>query len=214
MRIVMRIMTSLNAAFQSAARRNRDEVALRDGDITLTFDELFDQSSRLAHSLREAGVRPGDRVMLSMGNRAGGVLAVAGALLAGAVVAPTNPGARRRELLHWAGLVQPTAIIAEAEPLAELYSEEGPTGLRLTIDGSDSGAADLDLSEAITRGEPGDGHAPEPSDPALVLFTSGTTGLSKGVTRTHDVLVRFLRAWHERVVRPDDVVLNYLPLNH
>jgi acyl-CoA synthetase (AMP-forming)/AMP-acid ligase II len=210
-------MTSFNAALVASMARHPERVCLRDGSVVLTFAEVHDRAARLAGTLRTQGIAPGDRVMVSMGTGADGVVAVLGALLAGAVVAPTNAGAKRRELLHWAGLVQPAAIMAEGQPLGELHAGDGLsalTSLRCVIDGSDGGRGDLDMADAVRRGEPFVGPDPRSSDPALILFTSGTTGLSKGVTRTHRTLLDFLDRWERQVVRPDDVVLNYLPLNH
>jgi acyl-CoA synthetase (AMP-forming)/AMP-acid ligase II len=210
-------MRSITAALIASMKRHPERASLRDGEFVLTFAEVHERAARLGGALRASGVAPGDRVMISMGVCAQGVIAVLGALFAGAVVAPTNPAAKRRELLHWAELVRPSAIIAAGEPLEQLRAGDDPgelDGLRWVIDGSDGGRGDLDLAEAIHQGEACDGPEPRPSDPALILFTSGTTGLSKGVTRTHGTLLAFLDHWERRVVQPEDVVLNFLPLNH
>jgi long-chain acyl-CoA synthetase len=210
-------MTSFGAILQASAKRHSDRVCLRDGQTVLTFDDTFDRASRLGGTLRSMGVQPGDRVLISMDNCWQGVVAVLGSLLAGAVVAPVNVGAKRRELMHSAALVEPTAIVAAAGPLSEFSACEGLGELTVlpgVIDGSDHGGGDLDFSDALYRGEVWDGATPHPSDPAFIMFTSGTTGLPKGVIRTHEVIARFLENWENRVVRSDDVVMNFLPLNH
>jgi long-chain acyl-CoA synthetase len=206
-------MGSLTGRLRDAAARHPDRVCLCDESVTCTFAEVFDQAARLAGALRAHGVRPGDRVLVAMEVRHRGVVAVLGALLAGAVVAPTNPGAKRRELRHWADLVRPAAVIAEAAALAELGPAPDGHGY-VRLDAADTGAGDLDLGAALRHPDPWTADDPGPDDPALILFTSGTTGLSKGVTRTHGTLLRFLDTWVGRVVRPDDVVLDFLPLNH
>jgi acyl-CoA synthetase (AMP-forming)/AMP-acid ligase II len=210
-------MTSIGAVLRRSVKHYRGAVCLCDGDTVLTFDDVFDRAARFGGSLRGMGVQPGDRVLVCMDNCWQAAVAIVGCLLAGAVVAPTNAGAKRRELMHWAGLVQPSVIVAAAGPLSELTTRDGLGELRslhAVIDSSDGGGGTLDFRDAIRRGPSWDGVEPRPSDPALILFTSGTTGLSKGVTRSHEVLVSFLENWQKRLVRCDDVVLNFLPLNH
>jgi long-chain acyl-CoA synthetase len=197
-------MKSLVSVLRASAKRHHDDVCLRDGESALTFEDVFDQAARFSGALRELGVEPGDRVLVSMDISSQGVIAILGSLLSGAVVAPTSVGAKRRELMHWAQLVEPTVIVAAAAPMAEFTNGEGLAGLtnlKAVLDGSE-------------RGDLWDGADPAHEDPALILFTSGTTGLSKGVTRSHEALVRFVETWEARMVREDDVVLNFLPLNH
>ncbi|HEY1972224.1 MAG TPA: class I adenylate-forming enzyme family protein [Pseudonocardia sp.] len=213
-------MTSFTALLRASAKRHHDRVCLRDGDTVLTYRQVFDRAGRFAGTLRHLGVRPGDPVMVSMGVSWQSVIVVLGSLLASAAVAPTNPAARRRELMHWGRLVQPVAIVAAPAPMAELLGGDGTgelTRLRGLVTGSDGGGdSDLgtDLATGVSRDPMGAAVDPPPSSPALIMFTSGTTGLSKGVTRNHATLVGFLDHWQRRVVRPDDVVLNFLPLNH
>jgi acyl-CoA synthetase (AMP-forming)/AMP-acid ligase II len=210
-------MTTIGAVLRTAAKRHNAQICLRDGDLSLTYEELFDRASRFGGTLRTMGVQHGDRVLLSMENCWQAVVAIVGSLLAGAIVAPTNVGASRRELLHWAALVEPSTIVAAQGPLARMDADGAVkelSGVRLTVDAADGGRGDIDFSDAVRRGEAWDGLEQLPSDPALILFTSGTTGYSKGVTRTHEVVLQFIERWEKLVISGDDVVMNFLPLNH
>ena len=90
------------ALIDAAVRRAPEQIAVIDGDISLTYGELARLAAGIAPWLAERGVRRGDRVALVLPNSAAFVIALYGALRAGATVAPLNPqltAAERTQIL-------------------------------------------------------------------------------------------------------------------
>ncbi|HSG39301.1 MAG TPA: amino acid adenylation domain-containing protein, partial [Thermoanaerobaculia bacterium] len=174
------------------ARREPGRLALRDRDSSWTYGELEARSNRLAHALVAAGLEPESPVAIYAHRSATLVWAVLGALKAGGaftILDPAYPPARLRAILE---LASPRAFLrlAEAGPLpAELEEHLGsrPECIR------------LDLMPAAPEEKTLAGEAAEPpavrvgADHVAVLgFTSGSTGLPKGILGRHGPLSHFL----------------------
>lgn len=179
-----------------SAHRYPDRVALRDGDITLTFAELNDAARRVAHGLRDNGIAAGETVALHQPNSVWFTVTYFGILLAGAVVTPTNPAlpvVALKDQLEEAGAV---AAFSHPSTVATLQAA-APSGLRLTVlvgaTAAAPGVAPDDLLEGddvvalehLLAFEPTDPVAVRPSDLAHLSFTGGTTGVSKAVRLLH-----------------------------
>jgi malonyl-CoA/methylmalonyl-CoA synthetase len=170
-----------------------DEVALRFGDRALSYRELRDAAAAVAD--RVAWSR---RVAVWAVNEPEVAVAVIGALLAGVPIAPVNPKAGARELAHIVGDSDPDILLA-------------PPGAELPAEAADRTRFDVDLQAR------GGALPPEPPDdaPALVVYTSGTTGPPKGAVLPRRAIASNLDAlataweWTE-----DDVVAHGLPLFH
>ena len=150
-------------------------------------------------------VRPGDRVLLAAAASVGFIRCYLGALRAGAVVVLANPGYTAAELGHLVADSGAVLAFADPEP-ARLLAAQGP--------GCDP------LETADIRALPDDAVraaeiAARPGDPALLAYTSGTTGKPKGVPLTHRQLAVSIRsamaAWRWSA---DDVLAHALPLYH
>jgi malonyl-CoA/methylmalonyl-CoA synthetase len=209
---------NLHDLFAIPLRRAPRKVALElDGGGRWDYGELFAAAERWAAGLAARGVGRGDRVALHLGNRAETVVAYLAAFRLGAAAVPVNLAYRRREIAHLLGDAEPRLLLTEAAArpvLGELTAAD-----RASVE------AVLEV-EALTEewGRPaGDtprsGPPPAPpvdgGDLALLLYTSGTTGRSKGAMLTHDNLLAtvcgLLAAWAwER----DDRLLLTLPLFH
>jgi acyl-CoA synthetase (AMP-forming)/AMP-acid ligase II len=163
---------------RAVAERFPDRVAVDvvDGD-TLTFSEWDERSNTLARALVERGVGAGDRVMIllpaELADRFG--LAYVAAHKAGAVVVPVNPRYAPRELEHIAGSADPSLIVTGGNQEARARALRG-AGVLGDGEWADATAGDPDPFRVPRAG----------SDLAEILYTSGTTGLPKGVTSTHD----------------------------
>ncbi|HEY4946672.1 MAG TPA: AMP-binding protein [Acidimicrobiales bacterium] len=167
--------------------------------------ERFDAATlRAAGRLRGAGLRPGERVVWSTGSSIDAVVAHVGALRAGLVVVPVNAAYSERELAHIVVDIRPAAAIVDRPDQAEWVRRA--SGDPMVVVGSD-----LDLHDA----DPGPLDTAGPDDPALICYTSGTTGAPKGAVLRH----RNLLAATESVTiawrwGPEDRLIHCLPLFH
>jgi long-chain acyl-CoA synthetase len=144
-------------------------------------DELSDSIRRLTGALRTRGIRRGDHVVLAMNNCAEWLVCIFAVLGTGAVCVPVNPGLRPPEMCNIAAHCKPTLAILDAE-LAGHFAEATVRFDRI-LRGS---GGDNDL-HAILRHAISDSYIAETKDqdPALIFYTSGTTGLPKGVLLSH-----------------------------
>ncbi|MFF8880339.1 long-chain-fatty-acid--CoA ligase [Streptomyces flaveolus] len=201
---------SVAAILAENARRRPDKEALVEGDLRLTFAEVWQRARAQAGALVELGVRPGDRVALMAPNTADFPQAYYAIAAAGAVVVPVHLLLSPAEVGHvltdsGAGLllVHP----AQAETGAAAARE---AGVRVVVLGDELGklAADAEpLPSYVTR---------DADDPAVVFYTSGTTGVPKGAVLSHFNLVMnaTVNAFDANDIRPDDIALGALPLFH
>lgn len=199
--------TSVGSALNWWARTKGDQTALVFGEDTVNYRTLRDWSSSIARTLHERGVAEGDRVGLLGGNTPEWAAVALGVMKAGAVLVPLNPrlvGAELHKLLQDSGA---TRVVAEPSFTAVL---EEVRGLGATVDViglpelaalRDSGDEDFRIDRA-------------PQEPVALLFTSGSTGLSKGVICTNRTLldIVFEASLCEEGLRPGGSSLLLLPL--
>jgi acyl-coenzyme A synthetase/AMP-(fatty) acid ligase len=136
------------------------------------FGELIARSAGLSGAMAARGVSRGDVVMTLVGSRIEWVLAMLACFRMGAVVMPCNPQLRRKDLEIRVRAANPTLCIGQEELLGEL-----PDDVRAMTLAEVAEALDEDLPQE-TPVEIAD---LDPEDPAVIIFTSGTTGDPKGV---------------------------------
>jgi long-chain acyl-CoA synthetase len=203
-------MTNLAQNLLSSATERADRPALRMDDAVLTYGEFRDAALRVAASLRERGVQPGDRIGLVLPNVLAFPVVFYGALLAGAAVVPMNPLLKAREVQYYledSGARVVVTLETTAEPVREAAAA---VGVEAVVVGPVSPAelmADEPLSEPVDRSD---------DDLAVILYTSGTTGQPKGAELTHANLGRNALTTAETLAEntPDDVIMGCLPLFH
>ena len=157
-------------------------VAVVDGDRKLTYGGLDDRSSRLAAALLAAGLRPGERVALLLGNRMEYVEAAAGVAKAGLVLVPLNPRLTPPESAYILGHCAARALILDQALAPAVDGVELPATV-LSMGGTQLGPS-YDAALAMAQARDPRIEVDE-REPFCVAYTSGTTGRPKGVLISH-----------------------------
>lgn len=184
-----------------------DHVALREpGGHHLTYADLDSRAARYAAVLRDSGVKPGDRVIVQVPKSTENVALYLGALRAGAVFVTLNTAYTDNEVAYFIEDADPSLIVAGPEATVQTGAAT------LTLDEAGRGTA----AEAADAADPFDDIVTRAdNDPAAMLYTSGTTGRSKGAVLSHAALVSNGLAlhdiWH---FEADDVLVHILPIFH
>jgi acyl-coenzyme A synthetase/AMP-(fatty) acid ligase len=167
----------------------------RDGERgEVSFGELAERSARLAGTLAGRGIGRGDVVMTVLGNRPEWAYAMLACWRLGAVTQPCSEQLRPADLRARMELVAPRAVVADERDL-DLVGATGFDGVVLTL-------PDPEAFEA----EPAQTVDPEPDDPALIVFTSGTAGAPKAVRHGHGYLYgQRVQAEHWYDARPGEL---------
>ncbi|MGO4202731.1 long-chain fatty acid--CoA ligase [Rhodococcus sp. TAF43] len=203
-------MTNLATTLTDSARRHPDRIAVICGEQQLTYAELETASAALALELRERGVRSGERVAMMVPNVPMFAIAYYAILRSGAIVVPMNPLLKPREVAHQ--LADSTAALllawhdaAESIPGAALADVEC-----LTVH------PDSFVNRSPVQEHQGAVALRDPSDTAVILYTSGTTGKPKGAELSHRNLMRNQQVTSTSLLQltEDDVVFGGLPLFH
>lgn len=193
--------TAVHSLLQSAVERAASNVAIEDSQVRWTYEELWTRSRQAAQWLRGQGVGERDRVVLAFPNQAEWSSLVFGCSLLGATVVPISPALPRAQL---------EAVLNDAEPRLIIL---GP-GAEKPIGDHTSTTIDQAIS-SITTERPADTWTDaDPDDIAVLFYTSGSTGTSKGVMSRHRNVTFATRAIASRLqYRTEDRVFVALPLD-
>ena len=165
-----------------------DKLALETRDATqLTYGELFERSARAANALIKLGVKPGDRVAAQIEKSTDVIVVALACLRAGAVLLPLNTAYTLAELEYFLGDAEPALILCRPDRLEPVRA----LARKLNLPAVESLGVNRDgtFAEAIAAAPTDFKTVPRASgDLAAILYTSGTTGRSKGAMLTHDNL--------------------------
>lgn len=181
----------------------------------VSYRQAADVAARLGSVFRDHGLAPGDALAFLTANRAELALGVLAALRAGLVAVPLNPTLRASEVASSLKRAGATALVADGETV-HVAEEVAPERL-FVVDPAGPRSA-VWLPQAIDQAAPAPPAAVRPEDPALIVFTSGTTGEPKGATITHRALATVLRRY-ARIARllpapSKQLILLVMPLAH
>jgi carnitine-CoA ligase len=199
------------------AREHGDHIYCRFGERDYSASEIETTANRLANALMHRGIDAGDRIGVMLDHHPDHVAAFFALAKLGAVMVPLNVHLRGASLEHLlrdgdlAGLIVEGRLADMVQPIAR----HTPVG-RLIWRGRPAGADGDELADLLAHPETTPpAHVVAPDDLAVILYTSGTTGLPKGVLLT-DRMVRVAACAAARVadVRDGDVFLMWEPINH
>lgn len=196
--------------FQLSAKGEPDTIfATRPGLPDVTYGELFELSERFATTLVQAGVAPGDRVAVQVEKSIEAVALYLGTVMAGGVFLPLNTAYTVSELVYFLSDATPRVIVCDPGRLEQINDISG-SAVVMTLAADNTGTA---VSHKTASGF--SAVARQPDDLAAILYTSGTTGRSKGAMLSHANL-----ASNSTVLRDvwrftkDDVLIHALPIFH
>jgi malonyl-CoA/methylmalonyl-CoA synthetase len=197
---------------RSIADPTKSAIITPAGDA-IGYADLMDLSGRLANVLVSRGVKPGDRVAVQVEKSVPALVLYLAAVQAGAVYLPLNTAYTLTELEYFIGDAEPSLVVcdpAKRSGIEQLASKVGAAVETLDAQGegslTDAASGASKTFETVQRA--GD-------DLAAILYTSGTTGRSKGAMLTHDNLVSNALTlkdfWR---FNADDVLIHALPIYH
>jgi long-chain acyl-CoA synthetase len=170
--------------------RDPDAVAIVCAHERLTWRELEERSDRLARSYTELGLRAGDRVASLMPNRIALAVHYLACFRAGLVATPLNYRYSPREIDHALEVSGASVLVSHAERAADLAATKLVAKLPLGVIGVEGQLDTGPTLEDLVAADPESTELTPPpmSDPAVIFFTSGSTGPAKGVTHTAETL--------------------------
>ncbi|MBS9375039.1 class I adenylate-forming enzyme family protein [Rhodococcus sp. B50] len=198
---------TLGSALAWWAHTKGEEEAIVFEESVLTFRELGSWSGRIARSLADAHIEPGDRVGVYGGNSLEWAAAAIGVIKAGAILVPMNPRLTSAEI----GKISDDASLSLV--LAETRLENTAIGAREW--GATFDVKTFEMVESLRNGAVDDFRIDRaPDEPVSIIFTSGSTGRPKGVLLSGRMLMSivFQNTLTEEGLRPGAVTIMALPL--
>jgi amino acid adenylation domain-containing protein len=177
--------------FEEQAVRAPDNIAVLYEDQQLTYKQLNSRANQLAHYLRGLGVSPETRVALCVDRSVAMIIGLMGILKAGGAYVPLDPTLPKERLTFMLGESQASVLLTQQHLLENLPEYKGRV---ICLD------ADWNLMAQQTQGNPISGVTSK--NLAYVLFTSGSTGNSKGVAVEHQQLLNYLHGILPRLDLP------------
>ena len=184
-----------------------ERIALRTRDGTVTYAGLQAQANRFANALEAMGVRPEERVLIALPDVPDFPAALFGTLKCGAVGVMVNCYLGEQRIRELYDYTRASAAVVHAEH-ADTFTRatrDAHHTPRLLILGTDEGEARIDNSSVHYVN-----YASHSDDPAIWLFSGGTTGRPKGVVQSHASFTNSTECYAKQVIgyTPDDITLS------
>jgi len=206
------------AALRSGFGDRLDGAFIRPADggaAVLTYADVERRTAQVAHALRSLGVVDGDRVAVQVDKTPEALLTYLGVVRMGAVFLPLNPAYRADEVGYFLADAEPALAIGRPESADWFDTAARDAGVHRTLHlDADGRGSWRDAVDAASPESPGPCSAGA-DDLATLVYTSGTTGRSKGAMLTHRNLVSNALALQQIWgFRRDDVLIHALPIFH
>ena len=203
---------------EDTARRYPAKTAVRFEGQSITYQELNTRCNQLANGLKDLGLTAGDHCMVMMPNSIQVIIIYYALAKLGAVIVPVNFLFKKHELEHILADAKPKAFIGAEPYLAEIQpamqNAFEPT-LEIAI-GTQENSKFLDLNSVFSNRDDCELYPVQGDDSLTILYTSGTTGVPKGVMLTHTNHASEARilAKMRGKLDPEVVIIGVLPLYH
>ncbi len=190
------------------AEAHPDRVAILGEPAVVRYGGLRDLANRVGNALRADGCAAGDRVLIVLRDSAEFIAAFFGAAKIGAIAVPVNSFARTTDYAHYLSDSEASIAIVDESALSEFLPAVNSRELRVIVVGSGvSPSVGPAWSEWIAAAsDKPSAHATRASDPAFLLYTSGSGGSPKGAVHQHKDMLVATRSYAEDVlgIRADD----------
>lgn len=210
---------NLSDFLRQAAEQDPDGVALVEpwAERTITWAQFDEWADTVSRTLAGYGLVAGQRVALVMANGIDLAVAYFGVLRGGLVAVPLNPRSTAREIARVVADCQPKLIVADATSIESVRTAQ-ISDTQIVTHRAAVEAGEIRFGDLLEKADTAAPIAPrDPETTAVVLYTSGSTGLPRGVILSHRALianVEQIASLPEPLVGPGDVVLGLLPLFH
>ncbi|WGJ88963.1 malonyl-CoA synthase [Achromobacter mucicolens] len=205
---------NLYAVLQGGFPKDRSKVALETPDLQYTWDDIERATACLANLLQSLDLPDGARVAVQVEKSPEALLLYLATLRAGLVYLPLNTAYRESEIEYFLGNAEPSVVVCASKNLDWVKRAADKAGCPhvFTLDEDRTGTL---LDAAGSLPQTFKTVQRKPDDLAAILYTSGTTGRSKGAMLSHGNLAANARTLHEYWGwREDDVLLHMLPIFH
>ena len=208
---------TLHDLLHNSVERDPGKVAIVDGSAKYTYEDLAHQSASLCAALQDAGVRKGDRVGILLEKTWEAIVSMLAASMAGAAYVNINPLFKAPQVQYIADDCDIRVLIGDSNKLEdlELGTIAGTAFYKGEKPSPEVAGALVDVSEALSSGNiPRETRHVSEVDLGTILYTSGSTGMPKGVaTSQRNIVVgaQIVSTYLENT--PEDRILSALPLN-
>ncbi|MVW80246.1 AMP-binding protein [Bordetella sp. 02P26C-1] len=205
---------NLYTVLSSGFPEDRKQIALETPDLLYTWEDVEQASACLANLLASLNLPEGSRVAVQVEKSPEALLLYLATLRAGLVYLPLNTAYREAEIAYFLKDAEPAVVVCSSKNLewVSKVAEEAGTRHVFTLDEDRTGTL---LSAAAQQPREFETVLREADDLAAILYTSGTTGRSKGAMLSHGNLASNAQVLHTYWGwRPDDVLLHMLPIFH
>ena len=206
-------MNPLADALVTPLTSREDTILIRHDATEISGVELYLLTGQIANVLQNHGVEPGHRVAMQTEKTVEALALYLACLRTGAVFLPLNTAYTPTEMEYFIDNAKPTVVVCDPKSEANLSKFTNLNGIKLlTLDSVGKGSLNEEILTAETTFT---NVARSPEDLAAILYTSGTTGRSKGAMLSHDNLLSnadsLCEVWR---FTPNDVLLHSLPIFH